>query len=89
MIDISKKNKATVLAALYNASKPQGLGFLQFDPTNMTEAEAQQLLDEGYPDFDYLKGKIMKVDLSGDEFDPYWYDRNNGQGAAERAIRGL
>jgi len=28
----------------------------------------------------------MKVDLSGDEFDPRMYDRDNGQGAALRAI---
>lgn len=27
-------DKAKVLAALYNNSKPQGLGFLHFNPTN-------------------------------------------------------
>jgi hypothetical protein len=32
MIDISKLDKAAVLAALYNNSKPQGLGFLQATP---------------------------------------------------------
>ena len=87
MIDISKKNKAKVLAALYNSAKPQGLGFLQYDPTDMTEQEAEELLQEpGY--FDYLKGRVIKVDLSGDEFDPYLYDRDNGPGAAERALKG-
>jgi hypothetical protein len=28
----------------------------------------------------------MKVDLSKDAFDPWLYDRDNGQGAAARAL---
>jgi len=28
----------------------------------------------------------MKVNLSGNELDPKLYDRDNGEGAAERAI---
>ena len=39
--------------------------------------------------FDYLYGRIMKVDLSRDYFDPRLYDRDNGPGAAERAIQRL
>ena len=31
-------SKAAVLAALYNASKPQGMGFLQFNPKPMDES---------------------------------------------------
>ena len=31
----------------------------------------------------------MKVDLSCDELDPYLYDRDNGQGAAFKAINTL
>ena len=84
MINI-KDRKPAVLAVLYNNSKPQGFGFLHFDPKPMTVELAQELLDhQTY--FDYLKGRVMKVDLSGDELDPFLYDRDNGQGAAERAI---
>lgn len=37
--------------------------------------------------FDYLNGRAMKVDLSGDEeFSETLYDRDNGEGAAQRAI---
>ncbi len=32
MINIKGLSKAKVLAALYNASKPLGLGILQYDP---------------------------------------------------------
>src|SRR5438105_3753792 len=93
-IDISKFDKADVLAALYNNSKPQGMGFLHFDPTPMSRDEAARLLNgedkqnhtSGYhcsTYFDYLKGRVMKVDLSGDQLDPRLYDRDNGKGAAE------
>jgi len=36
--------------------------------------------------FDYLKGRVLKVDISGDELETQGYDRDNGQGAAARAI---
>jgi hypothetical protein len=89
MINIKGLNKAKVLAALYNASKPLGLGILQYDPKDMSEKEAAELLKEqSY--FDYLKGRVMKVDLSSDkEFDERLYDRDNGIGAAKEAINGI
>ena len=54
-IDISKKDKAEVLAALYNASHPQGLGILHYDPTPMSAHEAREFLAQTTY-FDYLKG---------------------------------
>ena len=87
-IDISKLNKGDVLAALYNNSQPLGLGFLHYEPTPMTREEAEELLKE-YTYFDYLKGRVMKVDLKGDILNPGLYDRDNGGGAAEHALRNL
>ena len=88
MIDISKLDKPKVLAALYNASHPQGMGFIHYDPTPMTEHDACMLLSrQTY--FDYVNGRVMKVDLSGTEFDPRLYDRDNGEGAALWAIEHL
>lgn len=95
MIRIQEGNKALALAALFNSSKQQGLGL--FDPrgdesnrlVSMTEAQAQELLDAGQTYFDYLYGRVMKVDLSTNEFRPGAYDRDNGQGAALRAVDGL
>lgn len=59
MINIKGLNKAKVLAALYNASKPLGLGILQYDPKDMSEKEAAELLKEqSY--FDYLKGRVSE-----------------------------
>lgn len=86
MIDLTNMNKADVLAKLYNASRPQGLGFIHFDASEMSTDEAQELLDSGQTYFDYLKGRVMKVDLSGDKLNPFLYDRDNGQGAAAAAL---
>jgi hypothetical protein len=88
MISLNGLNKADVLAALYNASKPQGMGFMQYDSKPMTRDEAETLLKRGTY-FDYLKGRVMKVELSGDELNEWGYDRDNGQGAAERALAEL
>lgn len=95
MVNISGLSKAAALAALYNASKPQGMGLLQFTPQPMTIEEAQALLDtpgerNGHY-FDYLKGRVMKVlvPTDGDEIDERLYDRDNGAGAAERAIAAI
>lgn len=87
MIDISDLSKPLVLAALYNASKPQGMGFLQFNPTPMTESEAAEILKVDTR-FDYLKGRVMKIRIE-DKLNPWGYDRDNGQGAAQRAIDAL
>ena len=60
-IDISKLDKAEVLAALYNASKQQGMGFL--NPRGrepLSKAEASELLKERTY-FEYLAGRVMKV----------------------------
>lgn len=88
MISIAGLDKADVLAALYNASRPQGLGFLHYDPTPMTRDEAALILTEqAY--FDYLKGRVMKLNLKDDSFNPWGYDRDNGSGSAQAAIDAL
>ena len=88
-IDIFKFDKAEVLAALYNSSRQQGMGY--FDPCGrepLTKEEAAEML-ERTTYFDYLQGRVMKVDLAGDTLQPYLYDRDNGVGAAARALKEL
>jgi hypothetical protein len=97
-IDISGLDKAEVLAALYNASRPQGMGMLHFEKKGMTKEEAAtyigeaQAFDKAHGDrerlyFDYLKGRVMKIDLGGDSMSTRLYDRDNGEGAAARALQ--
>jgi hypothetical protein len=81
--------KAQVLAALYNNSKVQGLGVLHATGVEMSIEEADELLKDSYR-FDYLHGKVMKISLEAQgEFNPSLYDRDNGQGAAQRVINNL
>lgn len=87
-IDITGMDKAEVLCRLYNNSKPQGLGFLQATAGPMSIDQARKRLKDGSY-FDYLAGRVMKVDLSGDVLDPSLYDRDNGAGAARRALAGI
>lgn len=91
LIDISDLDKAEILAALYNRSHPQGMGILHFQPQDMTKEEAQTLLDKSAPRyyFDYLRGRVMKIDLSKDTISPRLYDRDLGQGACQSIIDGL
>ncbi len=85
MIDISRLDKAEVLCALYNNSKPQGMGILHATPELLQVEEARELL-KSRKYFDYLKGRVMKISLKDDNLDPRLYDRDNGQDAAQIAI---
>ena len=85
-IDISGLDKAEVLRALYNRARTQGMGFFHATPGDMTREEAQTILDGGQVYFDYLKGRVMKVDLKGGTLRTGLYNRDNGAGAAENAI---
>lgn len=85
MIDISGIPKHVVLARLYAKSIPLGMGRFHFIPNDLPKAEAEDLVSK-YSYFDYLHGRVMKVDISDDELDPYLYDRDNGNGAAEKAL---
>ncbi len=88
-VSIRGLDKAKVLAALYNGARAQGAGFIHYDPAPMNEEEAHQILEGGQTYFDYVKGRVMKVDLSGDEVDPYLYDRDNGRGAVAEIVTAL
>ena len=88
-ISIAGLDKAAVLAALYNNSRQQGMGFLHpRGASGMTVEEAREELKAG-DYFDYLHGRVMKISLHGDDLHTGLYNRDNGQGAAERVINNL
>ena len=86
MVDIKGLDKAKVLKALYDHSHVQGLGFMHAAEEGTVTVESCAELLEKYTQFDYLHGRVLKVDLSGDEFDERLYDRDCGEGAAQRAV---
>ena len=73
------------MCALYDNSKPLGMGLLHYTPEPMSREDAEAMLAE-HAYFDYCRGRVMKVDLSGGTLDPRLYDRDNGPGAAQFAI---
>ena len=86
MVDIKGLDKARVLKALYDHSHVQGLGFMHAAEEGTVTVESCAELLEKYTQFDYLHGRVLKVDLSGDEFDERLYDRDCGEGAAQKAV---
>jgi hypothetical protein len=91
VISIKGMDKVEVFRELYADAKVLGLGVFNFVPGPMSREEAEIAVAEeearrGKVWFDYVRGRILKVDLSGDEFDPRLYDRDNGEGAAARAV---
>jgi hypothetical protein len=89
LMDISGMNKGKILAALFNNAKTQGMGVLNYKADHvMTEEEAQGLLGK-FQYFDYLEGRVLKIDLSGEVLETRLYNRDNGEGAAERIIAQL
>lgn len=101
MVDITGLEKADVLKALYDASHPLGLGRLDHrssQPLPLEEARRiitklrtiwAERLPTRWAYFDYLQGRVLKVNLTGDEFDETLYDRDNGPGAAEQALASI
>ena len=86
VLDLKGLTPAQALAVLYNASRPQGMGFLQYQPEPMTTEQAEELLGRTKY-FDYLQGRVMKLSFKDPaKIETWLYDRDNGQGAAQRAI---
>jgi len=89
MISIKGMDKASVLMALFNNSKQQGMGVLDLSGASpMVYETAAEIVKETVR-FDYLMGRVLKVDLAGDEFNEWCYDRDNGNGAALKAIESI
>jgi len=84
LIDISGMDKADVLCKLHRASFQQGMGVLQADGQLSYEDANAMLNATTY--FDYVRGRVMKVRIEGDTLNPALYDRDNGEGAAARAL---
>ncbi len=93
MVNIQGLEKWQVTKALHAKTHAQGMGFLH-DRGELTDEQAkedvaQHTQDNGKIYFDYLRGRVMKVEISGDEFDPWLFDRDNYEGAAQEAITKL
>lgn len=90
MIDISGLDKAELLAALHAGSHPLGMGWLH-EKGDLSIEEARLMIADYNRDlyFDYVTGRVMKVDLNGDQLNGRLYDRDNGEGACAAVVAKL
>ena len=93
-IDISGIDRAKLLAALHNGTATLGLGRVH-DRGDMTVEEAREILEnvDGRFDFDYVRGRPIKVYVRPDEPDILCridlYDRDSRPGACANIVKGL
>ena len=86
---ITGLNKAEVLVALYNRAKTVPVTQRYYDSNlNLSLEKAAELLKQNKY-FDYLNGKVLKIDLSIDEIETSLYNRDNGENAAEESLQPL
>lgn len=93
VIDISDKDMAEVLAALYNASTPIGFGFANYNPMSWTKEIAEIYIKKNAkPDFDgrigfkYIFGRPVHCFFENDLVYVRAYNCENEEGLAQRAI---
>lgn len=83
---------AEALRRLYNAACSLGRGKLSDNPMHiMSLDEAERIVAKSHRlNFDWLGGRVLKVILSEmPTLDVRLYDRDNGKGAAARALGAL
>jgi hypothetical protein len=92
-VNIKGLDKAELLQALHARSKALGMGALH-DRGNLTVDQCREIINHRTDEeiglyFDYLNGRVLKVDLEGDELDTRLYDRDVGEGAGEQVVNNL
>jgi hypothetical protein len=84
-MNIKGLDRAVVLKALYDRARVLGMGALHAVAGDMPIEEARNLVaHQAY--FDYVHGRVMKINLSKDEVETFLYNRDNGQEAAELVV---
>lgn len=93
VIDISDKDRNEVLAALYNASTPVGMGFAQYNPMPWTKEIASMYFEKfGEPDsngvtaFKWVMGRPLNCKFVDNLVYVAGYNNDNEWGLAQRAI---
>lgn len=88
-IDVGDMSKAEAFRRLFNAARTGGRGVLHDNPLHvlsLQEAEVILLTRGDRLYFDWYQGRVMKVDLNQNPLEVRLYDRDNGKGAALRAL---
>ena len=86
-VNISMLDKKKVFKVLYESAVPMDLGFM----TEFEEPLSSEEIDEFFSNsqngyFEYVQGRLLKVDLSVDILDTTNFNATHGENAAEKAI---
>ncbi|KAL2788877.1 hypothetical protein BJX66DRAFT_339811 [Aspergillus keveii] len=89
-VSIKDLPKLDLLHALWQNSPPALFYEVRnIPPPSWDAEEAEDVALSHNWDVDYIVGRVIKADLSGDEVDPQLYDRGNGKGAFAEVVRNL
>jgi hypothetical protein len=81
-IYIGDLNKLDLLHALWQRSEPAAFfTLMNISPPRWVEEKGEEQARSCGWNVDYVLGRVIKSDLSGDKADPWGYDRDNGEGA--------
>ena len=83
-------DKKAVLKALFAAARPQELGLSHYHQDDtISDEEIEEIFRHGY--IELIKNRIMEIRFTRDttRLDVRSFNRYNGEGAAQRAIRRL
>lgn len=72
-IDISALDLRKLVAAAFDYSSPQGLGYLHHVAGPTTDEEIDRGLREKGAYYDYVRGRSMKLSISRDGDKLYWH----------------
>lgn len=86
-MDITGIDKAEILCALFNMAGPQGLGWLHYTGKPLSLEDAREVL-RNYSYVDYLRGRVIKVNFTGNWLDLRLFERDNGP-AENRLLEAL
>ena len=93
IIDISNKDFYEVFAALYNASKPVGCGFLEYNVIPWDKEMAKYYFEknatvgeDGVVSFKYIYGRPVHVHFDGNLLYVSGYNADNEKGLAQKVV---
>lgn len=88
MVDISGIEKRDLLKALWmNSNSASFFTLSGTSPPDLSEKDIDKAIEKRR--IDYLCGRVIKMDISGDTVDPWNYDRNNGNGSVQKIVNVL
>lgn len=84
MIDVTGVNVVELVKKAYDLSRPQGMGMMHFDPTPLTDIEAQSLIAKNNTvNLDYVRGRACKFNVFNTDdklsIRSPWFDHSDEQ----------